>query len=58
LIQVSQNCPLRDFGVLFAVKLKKAGADVQLKEHQNAPHGVLNMDSPIFELKTESKFMI
>ena len=58
LIQVSQNDPLRDFGILFAIKLKKLGVNVQLKEHLNVPHGCLNMNSPIFELKKEANNMI
>jgi len=30
LIQASQNCPLRDFGIIFAIKLRKSGAQVIL----------------------------
>ena len=58
LVQVSENDPLRDYGILFAVKLAKAGGSVQLQEHENLPHGVLNMNSPIFELRRESNQMI
>jgi acetyl esterase/lipase len=58
MIQVSQNDPLRDYGILFAIKLKKAGVNVELNEHLNVPHGVLNMNGPIFELKKEANDMI
>jgi len=58
LVQVSENDPLRDFGALFAVRLKKAGVDVQLSEYQDSPHGLLNMNSNIMGLKAESKQMI
>lgn len=58
MIQVSQNDPLRDYGILFAIELKKAGVDVELNEHLNVPHGVLNMNGPIFELKKEANDMI
>jgi acetyl esterase/lipase len=58
-VQVSENDPIRDYGILFAIKLKKSGAQkVLLKEHKNVPHGILNMNSPIFELKKESNQMI
>ena len=41
------------------MNMKKAGAErVFLKEHRNLPHGVLNMNSHIFELKKESNYMI
>ena len=58
LIQVSQNDPIRDFGILFAVKLKKLGVNVELKEYSDAPHGLLNLNSNIFELKHLSRHMI
>lgn len=59
LIQVADCDPLRDYGVLFAVKLKKAGARiVKLTEHDNLPHGVLNMNGPIFDLRKEADAMI
>ena len=58
MIQVSQNDPLRDYGILFALSLKKAGVDVKLNEHKNVPHGILNMNGPIFELKGEANTMI
>ena len=54
LVQVSENDPIRDYGILFAIKLAEAGVKVQLQEHENLPHGVLNMNGPIFELKKES----
>ena len=57
-MQVCQNDPIRDFGILFALKLKKAGVDITLREHMNVPHGILNMNGVIFELKKESKIMI
>lgn len=51
--------PLRDCGTLFALKLKKSGASsVHLKYFKNAPHGLLNMNAPIFELNKEAEFMI
>lgn len=42
LIQTCQNDPLRDYGILMAVRLRRAGAvSVELKEHMNVPHGLL-----------------
>ena len=41
-----------------AIALKKAGVNVKLKEHLNVPHVILNMNSPIFELKKEANLMI
>ena len=58
LVQVSQNDPIRDFGLLFAIRLKKSGCPVSLREHMNVPHGILNMNSIIFELRKESNLMI
>jgi len=46
-ISVCENDPLRDGGLLFALKLKKAGADVKVDLYRDFIHGFLSFDLKI-----------
>ena len=46
-VLVSEQDVLRDDGLLYADRLKKAGNDVTLSHHKNAMHGmVISLDFP------------
>ena len=51
---IAQNDPLRDQSMLFALRLKKIGIDVTLKEYGLLPHGFLNYNSNLLGFKEES----
>eukprot|EP00349_Pseudokeronopsis_sp_Brazil_P007012 CAMPEP_0202966222 /NCGR_PEP_ID=MMETSP1396-20130829/10542_1 /ASSEMBLY_ACC=CAM_ASM_000872 /TAXON_ID= /ORGANISM="Pseudokeronopsis sp., Strain Brazil" /LENGTH=73 /DNA_ID=CAMNT_0049689831 /DNA_START=1150 /DNA_END=1371 /DNA_ORIENTATION=+ len=51
---IASNDPIRDDSFKFALRLIKAGVDVQLKELSLMPHGFLNYNFPMFGMPEES----
>jgi acetyl esterase/lipase len=45
---------LRDQSFVFALRLKKLGVDVKLREFGLLPHGFLNFNSPFMGFKDEA----